>query len=214
MALGTVAAVLASAAPAGAATPTIPQPELGQIRMLLKAFIPAAIGRHHPGRAWALAAPKMRIGSTRADWRNGDLPVFPYPVATTGFGVRPITVEPDDVTFDLMVHPRPGSNVGVEVFTTEVQKIGGKWRVASMAAEAAFAGSGGPATIMAQPDYAPHANGITTHQNLSAGWALVPLLVIGLPLIAAPFAFLVVWRRGRSPAPDVEARERATAPWQ
>jgi hypothetical protein len=38
--------------------------------------------------------------------------------------------------------------------------------------------------------------------------------VIGLPLIAAPFALLIVWRRGRSLAPDVEARDRATAPWQ
>ena len=137
MAFGTVAAVLALVAPAGAATPTIPQPELGQIRTLLRAFIPAAIGRHHPGRAWALAAPKMRIGSTQADWRRGDLPVFPYPVSTTGFGMRPITVAPGDVTFDLMVHPKAGSNAGVEVFTTEVQKIGGRWRVASMAAEAA-----------------------------------------------------------------------------
>ena len=63
LALGTAGAVLALAAPAGAATPTIPQPERGQIRTLLKAFIPAAIGRHHPGRAWALAAPKMRVGS-------------------------------------------------------------------------------------------------------------------------------------------------------
>jgi hypothetical protein len=113
-----------------------------------------------------------------------------------------------------MVHPKKGSTAGVEVYTTEVQKIGGRWRVASMAAEAAFAGSDSPATIMAQPDYAPHAQGITTHRNLSAGWALVPLLVIGLPLIAAPFALLILWRRGRSLTPDVEARDRATAPWR
>jgi hypothetical protein len=214
LAFGTLGTMLALAAPAEAATPTIPQPQLGQIRTLLRAFIPAAIGRHHPGRAWALAAPQMRIGSTQADWRQGNLPVFPYPVSMTGFGIRPIAVEPGDVTFDLMVHPKKGSTAGVEVYTTKVQKIGGKWRVASMAAEAAFAGSGSPATIMAQPDYAPHAQGITTHRNLSAGWALVPLLVIGLPLIAAPFALLILWRRGRSLTPDVEARDRATAPWR
>ena len=205
--------MLASAAPASAATPTIPQPELGQIRTLLRTFIPAAIGRDHPGRAWALAAPKMRTGSTRADWRQGNLPVFPYPVSMSGFGMRPITVAPDDVTFDLMVHPKAGSNAGVEVFTTEVQRIGGKWKVASMAAEAQFAGSGGPATITAQPDFAPHAQGISHHQNLSAGWALVPLLVLGLPLLAAPFAIVILWRRGRSVTADVDASDRATAPW-
>lgn len=213
MVVGTAAVVLASAVPASAATPTIPQPELGQIRTLLRTFIPAAMGRDHPGRAWALAAPKMRIGSTRAEWRQGNLPVFPYPVSSTGFGMRPITVAPGDVTFDLMVHPKAGSTAGVEVFTTEVQRIDGRWKVASMAAEAQFAGSGGPATITAQPDFAPHQQGLSGHKNLSSGWVLVPLLVIGLPLIAAPFAILIVWRRGRSVTADVDASDRATAPW-
>ncbi len=212
--VGAAAAVLVAAVPASAAPPTIPQPELGQIRTLLRAFIPAAIGRDHPGRAWPLATPSMQAGTTRADWRHGNLPVFPYPVAMSGFGMRPITVEPGDVTFDLMVHPKPGSNAGVEVFTTEVQRIGGKWRVASMAAEAQFAGSGGPATITAQPDFAPHQQGLPHHQNLSSGWVLVPLLVIGLPVIAAPFAILFLWRRSRIAGADVEARERAAAPWR
>src|SRR5206468_11868359 len=108
LAFGTLGAMLALAAPAGAATPRIPQPELGQIRTLLRAFIPAAIGRHHPARAWALAAPKMRIGSTQADWRQGNLPVFPYPVSMAGFGIRPITVQPGEVTFDLIVQPQKG----------------------------------------------------------------------------------------------------------
>jgi hypothetical protein len=213
--LGTAAAALVAAAPASAtSTPAIPKGELRDIRVLLKTFIPEAIGRVHPGRAWDLATPSMRVGSTRAQWRSGSLPVFPYPVAANSFGVRPITVAPGDVTFDLMVHPKPGSNAGVEVYTTHVQRVGGRWLVASMAASAQFAGSGGPATITAEPDFAPHAQGLPARNNLAKAWVLVPLLVIGLPLIAAPFGFFIVWRRGRAPRADVDAHKRATMPWR
>jgi hypothetical protein len=55
-----------------------------------------------------------------------------------------------------------------------------------LAASAQFAGPGGPATITAEPDFAPHAQGLPTRNNLDKAWVAVPLLVIGLPLIAAP----------------------------
>ena len=95
-----------------------------------------------------------------------------------------------------------------------MQRIGGRWLVASMAAEAQFAGSGGPASITAQPDFAPHQQGLPARNNIDSKWVLVPLLVIGLPLIAAPIGILIIWRRGRAAGADIEARERATEPWR
>jgi hypothetical protein len=83
-----------------------------------------------------------------------------------------------------------------------------------MAAEAQFAGSGGPSSITAQPDFAPHAQGLPVHTNIDAKWVLVPLLVIGLPLIAAPIGILIVRRRGRAAGADIEARKRAAQPWR
>ncbi len=215
MVLGTVAAALAAAAPSSAAQqPTIPQPELRQIRALLREFVPAAVGRDHPGRAWALAAPSMRAGSTHADWRKGVLPVFPYPAAGSGFGILPVTVKPDDVTFELMVHPKPGSHAGMQVFSTEVQRIDGEWRVAAMTTRAEFAAPGDPARVTAAPDFGVGAGGQSpAHQNLSQSWLFVPLLVLGLPLLVALGALLVSWRRSRGPRVDVDARKRATTPW-
>ena len=165
--------------PAAADVPTIPAPELHAIRALLRSFVPEAVGRHHPGRAWDLATPAMRSTTTRADWRHGSLPVFPYPASATSFGIRPISVSPNDVTFDLMLQPTPGSDVGVEVFTTEVQRIGGRWLVASMAASAQFAGPGGPSTITAEPDFAPSLQGTPQSNNIDQKWALVPFAVLG-----------------------------------
>ena len=212
--IGVVATALWAAAPAEAAGPTIPKRELRAIRVLLRSFVPEAVGREHPGKAWDLATPTMRSATTRADWRQGSLPVFPFPVRTSTYGIRPITVGPNDVTFDLMLHPRPGSNSGVEVYTTEVRRIDGRWLVDSMAASAQFAGPGQPATITAQPDFAPHIQGIAHHNNVSGKWVLVPIVVISLPLIAAPLGILLLWRRSRAPRPDAEARERAFAPWR
>jgi hypothetical protein len=212
--IGVAATTLWAAAPAVAAGPTIPKGELRAIRVLLRSFVPEAVGREHPGRAWDLATPTMRSTTTRADWRQGSLPVFPFPVRRTTYGIRPITVGPDDVTFDLMLQPRPGSSVGVEVYTSEVRRIGGRWLVDSMAASAQFAGPGGPATITAQPDFAPHVQGIAHHDNLSGKWVLVPIAVISLPLVATPLGILLLWRRGRARRPDMETRERAFAPWR
>ncbi len=213
---GVAVLALAVATPATAtvATPTIPRQELRQIRALLREFVPAAVGRVHPGTAWSLATPSMRSTTTHAEWRQGSLPVFPYPVADRPYGIRPITVTPTAVTFDLMLQPKKGSTAGVEVYTTEVRRVGGRWLVASMAAAAQFAGSGGPASITAQPDFAPHEQGLPARNNIDQKWVLVPLLVIGLPLIAAPIGILIVRRRGRPVGVDVEARKRATQPWR
>ena len=211
----TGAAVLAAAAPAGAAKqPTIPASDLRQIRALLRQFVPAAVGRDHPGRAWALAAPSMREGSTLAEWRKGELPVFPYPAQARGFGILPVSVEPNDVTFELMVRPKPGVNAGMQVFSTEVQRIDGRWRVAAMTTRAEFAPPGDQARVTAAPDFGVGAGGQSpTHRNLSENWLIIPLLVLGLPLLVALGALVVSWRRSRGPSVDVDARKRATTPW-
>jgi hypothetical protein len=215
IAAATGAALLAAASPSGAAQqPTIPQPELRQIRALLRQFVPAAVARDHPGRAWALAAPAMREGSTLAEWRKGDLPVFPYPAQGRGFGILPVTVEPNDVTFELMVRPKAGTNAGMQVFSTEVQRIDGRWRVAAMTTRAEFAPPGDQARVTAAPDFGVGAGGQSpTHQNLSRNWLFIPLLVLGLPLLVALGALLVSWRRSRGPGVDMDARKRATTPW-
>src|ERR1700693_6416289 len=89
--IGAVLATLAAAPPAAASGPTIPPAELHAIRVLLRSFVPEAVGRHHPGRAWALVTPAMRSPTTRAERRHGSLPVNPHPVARKWYASRPIS---------------------------------------------------------------------------------------------------------------------------
>ena len=181
--------------------PTIPTAELRAIRVLLRSFVPEAVGRDHPGKAWDLATSDHALDDDPRRVAAGIAAGVPVPCPQNDVTASgPITVGPNAVTFDLMLQPRAGSDVGVEVYTTEVRRIDGRWLVDSMAASAQFAGPGGPATITAQPDFAPHVQGIAHHDNLSGKWVLVPIAVISLPLIVAPLGMLLLWRRGRATA--------------
>jgi hypothetical protein len=113
-----------------------------------------------------------------------------------------------------MLQPRKGSNAGVSVYTTEVQRVGNRWLVASMYPTAQFAGTGAQSAIAAAPDLAPHAQGYKERTILGSGWMLVLVGVILVPLVFVPIGLLVAWRRGRAPAVDDETRARAAMPWR
>jgi hypothetical protein len=83
-----------------------------------------------------------------------------------------------------------------------------------MTTRAEFAPPGAQAGVTAAPDFGVGAGGQSPpHQNLSQNWLLIPLLVLGLPVLVALGALVVSWRRSRGPAVDVDARKRATTPW-
>jgi hypothetical protein len=207
-------AALAAPSPAAAATPTIPASDLKQIRTLLRAWVPDVIGRRDPMAAYGLATTALRSTTTRSQWRDGDLPVQPYPADPHRFGIRPILVQPDDVIFDLMLQPRKGSNAGVSVYSTEVQRVDGRWMVASMYPTAQFAAPDTQRAITAAPDLGPHAQGVQGRTTLSSRWMMALIGVILAPLAAAPAALLILWRRSRAPAIDDETRARAATPWR
>ena len=213
-ALATFAALVVSPSPAVAATPKIPADDLKQIRTLLRAWIPDVIARRDPIAAYGLATAALRSTTTRAQWRSGDLPVQPYPADPHRFGIRPIVVAPGDVIFDLMLQPRKGSNAGVSVYSTEVQLVGGRWMVASMYPTAQFASPDSQRAITAAPDLGPHAQGVQGRTVLSSRWMMAIIGVILIPLVAAPVALFIVWRRSRAPAIDDETRARAAMPWR
>jgi hypothetical protein len=103
---------------------------------------------------------------------------------------------------------------GVAVFTTEMQRVNGHWLVAEMYTTATFAGPGDQRSITAEPDLGPHKQGVSQRTILGSGWMMAIVGVVLLPLIAAPIALLVAWRRGRAPSVDEETRARAAMPWR
>jgi hypothetical protein len=176
------------------------------INATLDRFIPAAVGRRDPMVAWELAGPALRVGSTRQDWRAGELPVHPFPLGNERFhGWRPIYTYRDRVGLDLLLHPRRGADVGAIAFTIEVVQRDRRWLVNSVY----------PAAVWSAPDERPFltgdqdftAGGTTAkavynapkiaQSTLSAGWLALPLGVLGSVLLLPLVFILAGVRRNR-----------------
>ena len=110
-----------------------------EIKRLLATFIPAAVERRDPAAAYRLATPALRSSATRADWRRGEIPVYPYPASkrydwTINFSF------PRQLNVDLFVQPRKGADVGPIAFTVEFRRTrqDPAWRVESFFPTAIF----------------------------------------------------------------------------
>ena len=86
------------------------------IDRLLDRFVADAVARRDPGAAYGLATASLRAGTTRADWTGGSLPVQPLQVRGSTFhGWSPSYSYRNEVNFDLLVHAKPGSEIGARL---------------------------------------------------------------------------------------------------
>jgi hypothetical protein len=92
-------------------------------------FVQAAILRRNPERAWDLATPHMRIGSTRDEWRRGSIPVVPYPSAEYRTdGLTPKYSYRGILGYDVLVLPRSPKG-DQQVYSCELHALRGRWLV-------------------------------------------------------------------------------------
>jgi hypothetical protein len=102
------------------------------VRRVLKEFISSAVVRNDVSRSWNIAAPSMRQGVTYKQWKNGQIPVSPYPAANKGWG-KWSYVEfsyRNSVGLEVFLFPRPGS--GWSAMSADVGLVrarDGRWLV-------------------------------------------------------------------------------------
>ena len=74
-------ATSASVGPASAAArqPSLSPADRAEIGAVLDEFVRSAVRRDNAVSAYALTTSSLRSGTTRSDWRRGDIPVVPYP---------------------------------------------------------------------------------------------------------------------------------------
>jgi hypothetical protein len=161
-------------------------------------FVESAVGRQAPERAWPIVDAKLRNGMTLTEWKTGNIPVVPYPVASVGrFKIDQATRE--DILAEIVLFPTPGSRLLAKTFLIELHKRhlpkGDVWAVSNWVpygiSSAQMQSDQSAANVSAPP---PRSH------NLSIAWLLVPVGLIGLAILA-PFAvFATEWRRGRRAA--------------
>jgi hypothetical protein len=193
--------------------PTVPGDVRRDVTATLDAFVVAGVERKDLSRAYDLSTPTLRGGLTREQWLTGSIPVAPYPGRETHVGRwQPTFITPDSIGLHVILHPEEGADVGPQSYNIVVRKLNGRWLVDNIYPEAMFATAGSAATIVAEPDYAPHQQGrVERHSN--HGLLAVPFLILGAPLLIGLAALaVVVVRHVRRPAP--EADDRALIPWK
>jgi hypothetical protein len=130
------------------------------IAALLDAFVPAAVERKDPMRAYPLVTPAFRAGVTRAQWRHGDLPVIPYDADgryngwTLGYSLK------DEMSVDLLLRPGAREKRGAVAFTAVFKKRHDRWLIDAFIPAATFAPDDADTSrILAHPDFSPSVKG-------------------------------------------------------
>jgi len=204
--------------PAQLATPTsthVAAADRRAIDRALDRFIPAAVGRADAQTAWALAGPELRASTSLADWRAWNVPVPSYPVRGTTFhGWTTIDAGRDYVDFNLLVHPKPGRDLGDWVFDGQMVRRHGAWlvnRLYTIAIMHPVRGSKheiGPADFSAPP---PSGTPSGT-ARLGHAWLLAAVAIVGLVLLL-PLAFgLLALERRRRWRKQIRAERRELPP--
>jgi hypothetical protein len=185
-------AAVAVLAPGVGSAATVSPTDRAAIDRLMDVFVPAAIGRVHSERAWPLSTPYMHLGSTRADWAKGTLPVQPFAVLGKRFhGWTIDSAKPGHVDVSLLVHVKPGGDVGAAAFALALKKVRGSWLVDSATVAATFAAKGHQSKILAANDFGPNSSPdpyssakSSLHAPISSQWLwLIPVLLVGLIVV-------------------------------
>jgi hypothetical protein len=177
-----------------------------EINGTLDRFVPAAVLRKDPMEAYRLSTPTLRTSATRAQWRNGEIPVYPFHVKEGSdlHGWRLNFAVKNNVNVDLMLQAsKEEKQVSGIAYTVDFKRINGRWLVESFFPTAEFrrvpAANG--SRIVAQPDLAPTQtrDGVNqTNENVTNRvFALAPLLVAVLGLGLVIGVFVAQYIRGK-----------------
>ena len=113
-----------------------------QARAVARAFVATAVARKDLARAWTLAAPEMKQGLTLAQWKTGSIPVQPYPVAKAAVRYTVQTSLSGLASLRVSFLPPPASSTPAGDFTITLQRLHGRWLVASWTPQSVVRPSG------------------------------------------------------------------------
>ena len=158
-----------------------------------QSFVGSSVGRDHPERSWTLVHPVLRQGLTRAEWRTGNIPVVPFPVArAVGWSIDEATER--EVLMEVVLIPESNSGLLAKTFVMELRPshVPHHWLVAS------WVPLGVSGVQMAIDAQARDANAAPYHRHtLSSAWLVVPLVLLSLTIFAPAFVFALDALRDR-----------------
>jgi len=157
------------------------------INRTLDAVIVDGVKRKHPLAVRRYLTADMRAGTTRAQWKSGDIPLYPYPAKGRTFrGWTFAYRSGNTVGVDLILHPlsRLRRKVGAILFHIDLKRSGHRWLVGNFVPGAIYTPGGQPQHIKASPVFAPGAAASASGRaKLSHVWLIVPLSILALGVV-------------------------------
>jgi hypothetical protein len=183
---------------AGEKTVRLTRTDRKQVNEAIDVLMNAGVKRQNPAAVYRFASPGLRRQATPAEWRRGDIPVYPYPAQGEKFHGWTVNFsQRNHLNVDLMVMPsRDRARLGPVALTLDLRKIRNRWLVDSIFPVATFApippqGNRGP--VVSTYDLVPAAAGSAPsggRSRLSYAYFVLPGVIIGGG-IAVILGFLV-----------------------
>jgi hypothetical protein len=95
-----------------------------QLDATVDEFVRSAVLRRDLPRSWELASPALRIGISRRQWLDGQLPVYPYPADPRRTQWDVDYADEEEVALNVTLVPREGSREAPEVFGASLAPVG------------------------------------------------------------------------------------------
>jgi hypothetical protein len=117
-------------------------------------FVEDAMGRRDLVSAYRLSSPALRNGETLAQWRRGEIPVYPYtarPGSSRGWELK--FREGDLAAVEVFLYPGKGESTGPITLAVDMRRIDGRWLVDGVAPTAVFSRPGEKARVIANTDF-------------------------------------------------------------
>jgi hypothetical protein len=169
-------------------------------------FVKTAVARQHVERSWGLASRELRQGYTLDQWKQGAIPVVPYPVATAKWKFD--YAYTNALGLQVLVFPRAGSGERPNLFYMELKPVGApshrhwvvdSWTpsgVANPALAAPVPSSGGGNNSLGVQSLNPGVAG-QGQSRLGAIWLLLPIGLLAIVPIVLVLLAIRSWRRSR-----------------
>ena len=158
-------------------------------------FVETAVRREHAERAYELVGPNLRGTTTRAEWRDGDIPVVPYPVDDARWKFDYSYA--NEIGLQVAVFPTPGATVRPAVFNLSLRSVGRgakrRWLVDSWSPRGGGGGGARPTRSEGSAFRVDLKPPPTRSTSLGAIWLLVPAGLIALAFLV-PATLVVVDR--------------------
>jgi hypothetical protein len=172
---------------AGEKTVRLTRTDRKRVNETIDVIINSGVKRRNPAAVYRFASPALRRQATRAEWRRGDVPIYPYPARGEKFHGWTVNYsQRNHLNVDLLVMPaRDRARLGPVALTLDLRKIRNRWLVDAIFPTAVFApippqGNRGP--VVSTYDLVPAAAGSAPtggRSRLSYAYFVLPGVIIG-----------------------------------